>query len=65
MNEKAYAPEKDMADYIEKLFCAGIVVGNENGFELSKHVTRADSVILATRMTAYTRRQMVLEPMAR
>ena len=26
INETELAPEKDMADYIEKLFCAGIVI---------------------------------------
>lgn len=64
INEKENAPEKDMADYIEKLFCAGIVVGNENGFELENNITRADTSILISRMCAYSRRQMVLEPMA-
>lgn len=63
MNEAEDAPEKNMADYIEKLFCAGIVVGNENGFELEKNITRADTAILISRMCAYSRRQMVLEPM--
>ncbi len=64
INEKDLAPEKSMADYIEKLFCAGIIVGNENGFELENTITRADTVILVTRMTAYSRRQIVLEPAA-
>ena len=61
INEKDLAPEKDMADYIEKLFCAGIVVGNENGFELEENITRADTTILISRMCAYSRRQIVLE----
>ncbi len=64
INEKELAPEKDMPDYVGKLFCAGIVVGNENGFELEKNITRADTTILISRMCAYSRRQMVLEPMA-
>ena len=59
INETELAPEKDMADYIEKLFCAGIVVGNENGFELEKNITRADCTILISRMCAYSRRQFV------
>lgn len=59
INETELAPEKDMADYIEKLFCAGIVVGNENGFELEKNITRADTTILISRMCAYSRRQFV------
>ncbi len=59
INEKDLAPEKDMADYIEKLFCAGIVVGNENGFELEKNISRADTAILISRMCAYSRRQFV------
>ena len=59
INEKELAPEKDMSNYIEKLFCAGIVVGNENGFELEKNITRADTTILISRMCAYSRRQFV------
>ena len=59
INEKEKAPEKAMADYIEKLFCAGIVMGNENGFELENNITRADTVILVTRMCAYSRRQFI------
>ena len=61
INDKDNAPQKDMADYIEKLFCAGIVVGNENGFELEKNITRADTTILISRMCAYSRRQFVPE----
>lgn len=59
INDKENAPQKDMSDYIEKLFCAGIVVGNENGFELEKNITRADCSILISRMCAYSRRQFV------
>lgn len=59
INEKDLAPEKDMADYVEKLFCAGIITGNENGFELEKNITRADTTILISRMCAYSRRQFV------
>ena len=59
INEKELAPQKDMADYVEKLFCAGIVVGNENGFELDENITRADTTILISRMCAYSRRQFV------
>ncbi len=61
INEKDLAPENNMAHYIEKLFCAGIVIGTENGFELDSNIIRADSVILISRMCAYSRRQMVLE----
>lgn len=64
INEKEKAPEKSMADYIEKLFCAGIVMGNENGFELENNITRADTTILISRMCAYSRRQIVLEPVS-
>lgn len=59
INEKDNAPEKSMADYVEKLFCAGIVVGNENGFELEENITRADTTILISRMCAYSRRQFI------
>lgn len=59
INEKEKASEKTMADYVEKLFCAGIVVGNENGFELEENITRADTSILISRMCAYSRRQFV------
>ena len=59
INETELAPKKDMADYVEKLFCAGIVVGNENGFELENNITRADTTILISRMCAYSRRQFV------
>ena len=61
INEKELASEKDMLDYIEKLFCAGIIVGNENGFELEENITRADCSILISRMCAYSRRQFVPE----
>lgn len=61
INETELAPKKDMADYVEKLFCAGIVVGNENGFELENNITRADTTILISRMCAYSRRQFVPE----
>ena len=61
INEAELAPEKTMSDYVEKLFCAGIVIGSENGFELDNNIIRADSVILISRMCAYSRRQMVLE----
>ena len=64
INEKENAPEKTMTDYVEKLFCAGIIVGNENGFELEKNITRADTTILISRMCAYSRRQIVLETVA-
>ncbi len=59
INEKENAPEKTMTDYVEKLFCAGIVVGNENGFELENNITRADTTILISRMCAYSRRQFI------
>lgn len=59
INEKEKAPEKDMLDYIEKLFCAGIITGSENGFELEKNISRADTTILISRMCAYSRRQFV------
>lgn len=58
INEKDLAPEKAMADYIEKLFCSGIITGNENGFELEKNITRADCSILISRMCAYSKRQI-------
>lgn len=64
INESEFAPEKAVAEYVEKLFCAGIVIGNENGFELEKNITRADSSIVVSRLTTYSRRQMVLEPMS-
>ncbi len=63
INETELAPERVMSDYVEKLFCAGIVIGNENGFELEKNITRAESSIVVSRLTTYSRRQMVLEPM--
>ncbi len=59
INEKENAPEKAMPDYVEKLFCAGIIRGNENGFALESNITRADTVVLITRLCAYSRRQIV------
>lgn len=61
INEKDLEPQKPMSDYIEKLFCAGIIVGNANGFELGNTITRADTVVLVSRMCAYSRRRIVLE----
>ena len=59
INEKETAPEKSMTDYLEKLFLAGIVVGNENGFELDKPISRAESAMVVSSLTTYTRRQFV------
>lgn len=63
INEIGFAPEKPTADYIKKLFCAGIIIGNENGFELENTITRADSSLVVSRLTTYSRRRIVLEPM--
>lgn len=60
INEKELAPEKAMPDYVEKLFCAGIIRGAENGFALESNITRADTVVLVTRLCAYSRRQIVV-----
>lgn len=61
INDKEVAPEKPSTDYLTKLFCAGIVVGNERGFESEKNITRADSAEMVLRMTAHTRRRLVFE----
>jgi len=61
INEKELAPEKSMTDYTEKLFCAGILTGTEHGFESNNNITRADTVVMVSRMTAYSRRRIVLE----
>lgn len=61
INEAKYAPQKPMSDYVEKLFCAGIITGTENGFELENNITRADTVILISRMCAYSRRRIAPE----
>ena len=61
INETELAPEKSMADYVEKLFCAGIITGSENGFKIEKNISRADTTILITRMCAYSRRQFIPE----
>ena len=61
INDIEVAPEKPSTDYLTKLFCAGIVVGNEQGFESEKNITRADSVEIVLRMTAHSRRRLVFE----
>ena len=61
INDIEVAPEKPSTDYLTKLFCAGIVVGNEQGFESEKNITRADSVEMVLRMTAHSRRRLVFE----
>ncbi len=61
INETELASEKPEADYVEKLFCAGIIIENENGFELENTITRADSSIVVSRLTTYSRRQFVME----
>lgn len=62
INEIELAPEPPTNDYLKKLFCAGIVVGNEQGFEEEKNITRADSAEMVLRMTAHTRRRLVMTP---
>lgn len=59
INETQFAPENMTNDYVKKLFCAGIIIGNENGFELENAITRADSSIVVSRLTTYSRRQFV------
>lgn len=61
INDISLAPEQVSNDYLKKLFCAGIVVGNEQGFESEKNITRADSVEMVLRMTAHSRRRLVFE----
>lgn len=61
INDAGLAPEQVSNDYLKKLFCAGIVVGNEQGFESEKNITRADSVEIVLRMTAHSRRILVFE----
>ena len=61
INDISLAPEQVSSDYLKKLFCAGIVVGNEQGFESEKNITRADSVEMVLRMTAHSRRRIVFE----
>lgn len=61
INEVELAPEVPVADYIKKLFCAGIVIGSDVGFELENSIKRADAVMVVSRMTAYTRRLLVFE----
>lgn len=59
INETELAPEKSMSDYVEKLFCAGVITGNENGFELEENITRADTSIVVSRLTTYSQRQFI------
>ena len=65
INDIEFAAEKPETDYIEKLFISGIVIGNENGFELEKTINRADTAEVISRMTAHTRKRLVMEPIAR
>lgn len=64
INDVELAPEQPTTDYLKKLFCAGIVIGNEQGFEPEKNITRAECAEMILRLTAHTRRRLVLEPMA-
>ena len=61
LNDPESSPQTPMAAYVEKLFCAGIITGNENGLELENHIVREECVILISRMMAYSRRQIVTE----
>lgn len=65
INEAEYISGNSVADYITKLFCAGIITVNENGFELENTIIRADASIVLSRLTTYSRRQIVLEPAAK
>ncbi len=59
INEIEFAPEKPETDYLKKLFCAGIVIGTDKGFEPDSYILRADAAEMVLRMTAYTRRRIV------
>ncbi len=59
INEVQNAPETPSKEYVKKLFCAGIVIGNEKGFEEDKNITRAESAEIVLRMTAHSRRRLV------
>ena len=61
INDIDVAPEKPSTDYLTKLFCAGIVIGNEQGFESEKNITRAECAEMILRLTAHTRRRLVFE----
>ena len=57
MNYVENAPEQPSTDYIKKLFCAGIVIGDGHSFAENETITRADSAIMVFRMTVHTRRR--------
>ncbi len=59
INEVQNAPEQPSNEYTRKLFCAGIVIGNEKGFEEDKNITRAESAEIVLRMTAHSKRRLV------
>ena len=59
INEVQNAPEQPSNEYTRKLFCAGIVIGNEKGFEEDKNITRAETAEIVLRMTAHSKRRLV------
>lgn len=59
INSKEDLLMADIADYTEKLLLAGIITAKE--IEPDKNILRSDSVILISRMMAYSRRQIVNE----
>ena len=50
INEMQNAPEQPSSEYTRKLFCAGIVIGNEKGFEEDKNITRAETAAIIHRV---------------
>lgn len=60
INEVQNAPERPSNEHTRKLFCAGIVIGNEKGFEEDKNITRAETAEIVLRMTAHAKRRLVL-----
>ncbi len=59
INEVQNAPEQPSNEHTRKLFCAGIVIGNEKGFEEVKNITRAETAEIVLRMTAHSKRRLV------
>ena len=60
INDVELAPQMPENDYVKKLFCAGIITGNEYGFEEEKTITREDAAVMVFRMTAHIRKNFIL-----
>lgn len=50
INDTSLMPEKSVPSYVEKLFKAGIMIGDSEGFRLNDSITRAETACIINRV---------------